>query len=50
MAEKFSPKTFPLTVSKEWLDKVEKAKSNYESKHDFILKAVSNEIKNREGK
>lgn len=40
-------KTFPLTVTQEWLDDVEKHREKSESKHDFILKAVRNEIKNR---
>lgn len=47
MATKF--KTFPLTVTPEWLDKVEKAKDKYESKHEFIIRAVDEKIKKLEG-
>lgn len=37
-------KTFPLTVTEEWLNKVEKAKDKHESKHEFIIRAVDKEI------
>lgn len=38
-------KTFPLTVTQEWLDKLDKAKKHYESKHDFIIRAVNEKVK-----
>lgn len=40
-------KTFPLRVSEDFLDAVEKARHKSESKHDFITTAVLNEIKRR---
>lgn len=42
-------KTFPLTVSESWLERVDKARVKDESKHLFILRAVENELKRREG-
>lgn len=40
-------KTFPLTVTKEWLDNVEQYRTKHESKHDFILNSVRNEVQAR---
>ena len=39
-------KTFPLTVTDSWLDKLGRAVnlSNETSKHDFILKAVEEKM------
>ncbi|HSH25118.1 MAG TPA: hypothetical protein VLA13_06235 [Massilibacterium sp.] len=47
MADNKKIKTFPLTVTDEWLEQVEKARTKSESKHEFILKAVKNEIQKR---
>lgn len=48
MATKF--KTFPLTVTQDWLDEVEKALKTHESKHEFIVTAVNKLIKERKNK
>lgn len=48
MVTKF--KTFPLTVTPEWLDEVEKKLKKHESKHEFIIKAVNKEMKLRKNK
>lgn len=42
-----SLRVFPLRVNQEWLDSVEKARSKHESKHEFILFAVEELIKQR---
>lgn len=42
-------KSFPLRVTDEWLDEVENAKKESESKHDFIIEAVEEKINKRNG-
>lgn len=39
-------KTFPLTVTQDFLDRVERARKKSQSKHDFIVKAVEEKIEN----
>lgn len=34
-------KSFPLRVTSDWLDKLEEAKGEKESKHEFIINAVN---------
>lgn len=43
-------KTFPLTVTESWLDKLGKAVnlSNEESKHEFLIKAAEEKIERLE--
>ena len=46
MAEKqFAPRTFPLRVNQQWLDKLDDVKPRRVSKHDYILQAVEEKIK-----
>lgn len=42
-------KRFPLTVTEDWLNNVEKHCQEHETKHDFIIRAVYNEILRRKG-
>lgn len=33
-------KTFPLTVTEDWLNKLEECKDEHESKHNFIIRIM----------
>lgn len=45
--EKNKPRTFPLRVNDQWLNSIDKVLQYRESKHEFVLDAVSREITRR---